>query len=182
MRLQVLRALRSVAGDAHGLSAARRRALLQFDEPRESLRLAAAEALWAWGAEAGDEGALAGLLGHGDPYVAAFAEASLQRLETPATVAALGGALRAAEPAARRRAARLLGQHGERARAAVATLTLCLDDPDRGVRRQSARALGLIGAPALSAVARLESAARDDDSGTREAAQEALARLGRRHP
>ncbi len=180
VRLQALRALRTVARDAHGLSTVRGRVLLQLDEPRESLRLAAAETLWAWGTEAGDVSALADLLGHDDPYMAAFAEASLQRLEASATVAALARALRAAAPSARRRAARLLGQHGERAQAAVAALTLSLDDPDRGVRRQSARALGLIGAPSLSAVARLEAALGDDDPGTREAARQALARLGRR--
>jgi lysophospholipase L1-like esterase len=142
VRLEALRAL----GRAPGAAAQARAALYRrLDDAHEPLRLAAAEALWRLPPDTGDVSALAGRLGHADAYVAAFAEAALQRLG-PAALTVVTLALDDERAAARRRAARLLGRLGAGARSARPALERLLGDADPGVRRQAAKALGLVGA------------------------------------
>lgn len=137
VRLEAVRALGRAGGNA---ADARARLLRLLGAESEPLRLAAAESLWRLPAEHADAATLAAHLGHADPYIAAFAEAALERLG-PAATAVLVRALADPRAAARRRAARLLGQLADRGHDTRRALERLLEDADPGVRRQAARAL-----------------------------------------
>jgi HEAT repeat protein len=73
--------------------------------------------------------------------VAAWLLYGARAVEVKDVVAVQRGALKAADPWARRQAARYLGSLGPAARDAAPALTAALQDPDEGVRTAAARAL-----------------------------------------
>jgi HEAT repeat protein len=173
VQAEAMRALARYGAQARAATPALFAAL---DSAREPVRLEAARALWAAGPAPEDAPRLGALLAHDDPYVVAFAEESLYRLDAPA-LPVLDAALAHATPEVRKRAARLLARFGPGARASVPALARLLADDDRGVRRLAARALGSIGADARDATAVLAAASRDSDPQVRNAAAEALRRV-----
>lgn len=124
--------------------------------------------------------ALIGRLSDDDPEVARASQTALRRIG-PSTVPHLIAALRHASPAARRRAAELLGSQADfeaALPAAIPSLIRALGDPDAGVRAQAAASLGAIGRNSPPAVQALAGALTDCAASARLAAVRALGELG----
>ena len=100
--------------------------------------------------------------------------------ELPKQVQELLVTLQSGKPAERAAAARILGELGASARAAVPDLGSALGDGEGEVRRNAARSLGDIGPPAKLAVPALLKTLKDSDWQVRQASAYALGRIGSR--
>jgi HEAT repeat protein/lysophospholipase L1-like esterase len=145
----------------------------------ETVRWAAARALFDLGLHGADVPRLAALASHPDPYVRGFAAFSLGTLGESAAsaVPALAGALRFDDAYTRGGAATALAKMGPAARDAVPALVLSLEDTNGDRRWKAARTLGRIGAPAQAAVPLLVAALADPNEYVRAHAARALGRI-----
>ena len=147
-------------------------------DPSESVRAAAAQALFRIGPTPEDVPSLTAALSSPDRYVAAFAAWSLGNLGVAAEAAVpeLVKALSRDETNAV--VAGALARIGPAAAAAVPELVRALASEDDGRRFRAARTLGRIGPPAAAAVEPLTAALRDSNSVVRLHAARALGRIG----
>jgi HEAT repeat protein len=149
-----------------------------LDDPNETVRAAAAQALSRIGPTAEDVPALVGAVASPDRYVAAFAAWSLGNLGALAepAVDALARALARDETNAV--VAGALARIGPAAGAAVPELLRALGSDDHGHRWRAARTLGRIGPAAAPAAAALTARLADPSAVVRAHAARALGRIG----
>jgi HEAT repeat protein/lysophospholipase L1-like esterase len=182
-RLQQDRAAGVRASSARALAGIGSRAAISalfaaLDDPSESVRAAAAQALSRIGPTPDDVPALRAAVPNPDRYVAAFAAWSLGNRGTAAEPAgdALARALAREEPDVV--AASALARIGPSARAAVPDLVRALRSDDDALRWRAARTLGRIGPAAEAAVAPLMATLADPNGVVRAHAARALGRIG----
>ncbi len=149
-----------------------------LDDPSETVRYEAAQALTALGPRPTDVPVLARVLAMPDPYVRGFAAWALGNLEGAAVeaVPALVAVIDKDDTATVVSAA--LARIGPAAAQAVPALVKSLKDEDAGRRWRAARTLGRIGPGAAGAVSDLEAALRDPNEAVRLHAARALGRIG----
>ena len=154
-------------------------ALLEaLGDPSESVRAAAAQALFRVGPTAEDVAPLTAALPSPDRYVAAFAAWSLGNLGASAEAAVPELVKVLARDETNAVVAGALARIGPAAVAAVPELVKALGSEDDGRRFRAARTLGRIGPPAAAAVEPLTAALRDPSSVVRFHAVRALGRIG----
>ncbi len=156
------------------------KALLEaLADPSESVRAAAAQALFHIGPAPEDVPALTAALASPDRYIAAFAAWSLGNIGAPAAESAVPQLAQAlARDDTNAVVAGALARIGPAAAAAVPELVRALKSEDDGRRFRAARTLGRIGPPAAAAVEPLADALRDPNSVVRLHAARALGRIG----
>jgi HEAT repeat protein len=147
-------------------------------DPSESVRAAAAQALFRIGPAPEDVQSLTAVLASPDRYVAAFAAWSLGNLGAAAESAVPELVKALARDETNAVVAGALARIGPAAAAAVPELVRALGSEDDGRRFRAARTLGRIGPPAAAAVEPLTAALRDSNSVVRAHAARALGRIG----
>lgn len=178
VRVLAARALARQAGAADPYRAAM---FSRLHDPAESPRWEVMTALWTQGPRSEEASLLSAELGNEDPYVKAWAQASLVALGNPA-VPALLRCLGNADAEVRQRGASALGELGSTAALASGPLAALLQDPDPNVRTVAARSLGRLGNSARDALEALRAARNVARGERRSILDHAIAQVERGRP